>query len=232
LEIELLQSPFQLVLTDIVATVEERQSELLRLKEEYNEHPVLRDLKAIHLIVDQGLLSIYPAALQSPEQFRDVIQACFDNLKFDKGYYPRAAISSCKLKPDGLKEAFAEVKECMGMLQFEGVHGNVVHYRQLELSLLLGQIPTEVMEKYCNGTLRGLLSREPEYVREMLRTLEVYLENDGHVNETAKKLFIHRNTATYRIEKLSELLDVDFKKINDLMRLKLVFMFRRMLGRD
>lgn len=104
------------------------------------------------------------------------------------------------------------MKECMGMLQFEGVHGNVVHYRQLELSLLLGQIPTEVMEKYCNGTLRGLLSREPEYVREMLRTLEVYLENDGHVNETAKKLFIHRNTATYRIEKLSELLDVDFKK--------------------
>ncbi|MFD5018818.1 PucR family transcriptional regulator [Paenibacillus sp. NPDC058367] len=232
LEIELLQSPFCLLLTDIATTSEERQSELLRLKEEYTEHPVLRDLKAIHVIVDQGLLSIYPAALQSPEQFRDVIQACFDNLKFDKGYYPRAAISSCKLKPDGLKEAFAEVKECMGMLQFEGVHGNVVHYRQLELSLLLGQIPTEVMEKYCNGTLRGLLSREPEYVREMLRTLEVYLENDGHVNETAKKLFIHRNTATYRIEKLSELLDVDFKKINDLMRLKLVFMFRRMLGRD
>lgn len=113
-----------------------------------------------------------------------------------------------------------------------GVKGSVVHYRQLELNLLLGQIPAEVMEKYCNGSLRGLLSREPEYVREMLRTLEVYLENDGHVNETAKKLFIHRNTATYRIEKLSELLDVDFKKINDLMRLKLVFMFRRMLGRD
>jgi len=232
LEIELLQSPFCLLLTDIAATSEERQSELLRLKEEYTEHPVLRELKAIHVIVDQGLSSIYPADRQSPEQLRDLIQACFDNLKLDKGYYPRAAISSCKVKPEGLKEAFAEVKECMAMLQLEGVHGNVVHYRQLELTLLLGQIPTEVMEKYCNGTLRGLLSREPEYVREMLRTLEVYLENDGHVNETAKKLFIHRNTATYRIEKLSELLDVDFKKINDLMRLKLVFMFRRMLGRD
>lgn len=232
LEIELLLSPFRLILTDIAATGEERQSELLKLKEEYNEHPVLRELKGIHVIVDQGLLSIYPGDRQSPEQFQELVQACFDNLKFDKGYHPRAAISSCKTKADGLREAFAEVKECMGMLQHGGVHGSVVHYRQLELTLLLGQIPTEVMEKYCNGTLRGLLSREPEYVREMLRTLEVYLENDGHVNETAKKLFIHRNTATYRIEKLSELLDVDFKKINDLLRLKLVFMFRRMLGRD
>ncbi|MNI92297.1 Purine catabolism regulatory protein [compost metagenome] len=88
------------------------------------------------------------------------------------------------------------------------------------------------MEKYCNGSLRRLLSREPEYIKEMLHTLEVYLDNDGHVNETAKKLFIHRNTATYRIEKLSELLDVDFKKINDLMRLKLVFLFRKMLERE
>ncbi|MNC63912.1 Purine catabolism regulatory protein [compost metagenome] len=88
------------------------------------------------------------------------------------------------------------------------------------------------MEKYCSSSLRGLQSREPEYIKEMLHTLEVYLENDGHVNETAKKLFIHRNTATYRIEKLSELLDVDFKKINDLMRLKLVFIFRRMLEHE
>lgn len=232
LEIELLQSPFRLLLTDTSVTGEERQDELLRLKEEYIEHPVLRELKGIHLVIDQGLLSIYPGAPQSPEQFRDLVHACFDNLKFDKGYYPRAAFSSCKTKPEGLKEAFAEVKECMGLLQHWGTHGDVVHYRQLELHLLLGHIPAEAMEKYCTGSLSGLLSREPEYVREMLRTLEVYLENDGHVNETAKKLFIHRNTATYRIEKLSELLGVDFKKINDLMRLKLVFMFRRMLGRE
>ncbi|MDQ0116291.1 DNA-binding PucR family transcriptional regulator [Paenibacillus harenae] len=49
------------------------------------------------------------------------------------------------------------------------------------------------------------------------------------MNETAKKLFIHRNTATYRIEKLSELLEVDLKKMNVLMRLKIAFIFRRML---
>ncbi|MEK5235504.1 PucR family transcriptional regulator [Paenibacillus sp. FSL L8-0470] len=232
LEVTLLQASFQLLLTDTAATGESRQGELLRLKEEFIEHPVLRGLKAIHVVVDEGLLSLYPAGQHSPDQFRELINDCFHNLKFGKGYYPRAAVSSTKVKPEGLKEAFAEVKECMGMVQHWGAHGNVVHYRQLELNLLLNQIPAETMEKYCNGSLRGLLSREPEYIKEMLHTLEVYLDNDGHVNETAKKLFIHRNTATYRIEKLSELLDVDFKKINDLMRLKLVFLFRKMLERE
>lgn len=232
LGLPLLQAPFQLLLTDTAAAGEVRQGELLRLKEELMEHPELCELNAVHVIMDEGLLSLYPAGQHSQEQFRSLVKDCFHNLKFDKGYFPRAAVSCAKGKPEGLKEAFAEVKECMGMQQQWGVHGNVVHYRQLELNLLLGQIPAETMEKYCSGNLRGLLSREPEYVREMLHTLEVYLDNDGHVNETAKKLFIHRNTATYRIEKLSELLDVDFKKINDLMRLKLVFIFRKMLERE
>ncbi|CQR53932.1 PucR family transcriptional regulator [Paenibacillus riograndensis] len=232
LEVGLLQAPFQLMLTDTVASGDARQTELHRLKEEYLEHPLLRDLNGIHVMMNEGLVSLYPAEPYSPEQFRELVNACFGNLKFDKGYYPRAALSSAKVKPEGLKEAFAEIKECMGMFQHWGAHGNVVHYRQLELNLLLGRIPAETMEKYCSSSLRGLQSREPDYVREMLHTLEVYLENDGHVNETAKKLFIHRNTATYRIEKLSELLDVDFKKINDLMRLKLVFIFRKMLERE
>ncbi|WP_240353359.1 PucR family transcriptional regulator [Cohnella algarum] len=74
------------------------------------------------------------------------------------------------------------------------------------------------------------MNKDPEYVQEMLRTLETYLENDGQLNETAKKLFIHRNTATYRIEKLGELLDVDFKRINDLLRLKMAFLFRKRLS--
>ncbi|CAH1218088.1 Purine catabolism regulatory protein [Paenibacillus auburnensis] len=232
LEVTLMQSPFQLVLTDTAAIEDDRQGELLRLKEEYAEHPALRELNAIHVIMDEGLVSLLPVSQHSPEQFRALINECFHNLKLDKAYYPRAAVSSIKVKPEGLKEAFAEVRECMSMVRQWGAYGNVVHYRQLELHLLLGQIPADTMEKYINGNLRGLLSREPEYVKEMLHTLEVYLDNDGHVNETAKKLFIHRNTATYRIEKLSELLDVDFKKINDLMRLKLVFVFRKMLERE
>lgn len=232
LEIPLLEAPYQLVLTEVAAAGEARQGELHRLKQEYSAHPGLNGLEAIHFLMEEGLLSLYPAGPFSPGEFRDMINECFAGLNFDKGYYPRAAVSSVKGKAEGLKEAFAEVKECMEMARYWGAHGHVVHYRQVELELLLNRIPAEAMERYYSGSLRGLLGREPEYVREMLHTLEVYLDNDGHVNETAKKLYIHRNTATYRIEKLSELLDVDFKKINDLMKLKLVFLFRSMLDRE
>ncbi|WP_379132794.1 PucR family transcriptional regulator [Paenibacillus sp. sgz500958] len=232
LDICLLESPFQLLLTEASASGDLRKRELLRLKEEYMDHAELREMNGIHVIIDEGLLSIYPADIHDPEVFGPMILECFHKLKSEQGYYPRAAVSSRKIKPEGLKEAFSEVKECLVHPRSWGPNRQIVHYRELEITLMMQQIPLETMQKYCSASLENLLCREPEYVREMLHTLEVYLENDGHINETAKKLFIHRNTATYRIEKLSELLDVDFKKIDDLLRLKLVFMFRRMLAKD
>ncbi|WP_151732869.1 PucR family transcriptional regulator ['Paenibacillus yunnanensis' Narsing Rao et al. 2020] len=232
LEIPLLRHPFQMMLTDTAGSGEARQAELLWIKEALLEHPDLQDTQAVHVLMDEGLLSLYPSGKQGTEGLGESVSQCFEQLQTDKGCYPRAAVSAVKVKPEGLREAFAEVKECMALAQRRKGCGQVVHYRQLELTLMLEQILPETMEKYCNGMLRGLLSREPEYVREMLHTLEVYLQNDGHVNETAKRLFIHRNTATYRIEKLSELLEVDFKKIDDLLRLKLLFIFRGMLERE
>jgi purine catabolism regulator len=231
---ELLQMPFQLLLTDAptTGTGEIRRSELIRLKKAYMEHPRLQEMKGIHVLIDEGLLSLYPGDQHNPEIFRAMINECFDKLEFEQGYYPRTAISSRKMNPEGIKEAFSEIKECLNKPQLWRMNEHVVHYRQLEITLMLEQIPSEMMRKYCDTSLGVLLSRDPDYVREMLRTLEVYLDNDGHINDTAKSLFIHRNTVTYRIEKLSELLDVDFKKINDLFRLKLVFIFRRMLERD
>jgi len=64
-----------------------------------------------------------------------------------------------------------------------------------------------------------------------MNTLESFIENDGLINEAAKQLFVHRNTITYRMEKIGSLLQMDFKKTNDLLKLKLVFTFRK-FGRD
>jgi len=38
-----------------------------------------------------------------------------------------------------------------------------------------------------------------------MATLEAYLRNDKKIYETAKELFVHRNTVRYRIEKISDI---------------------------
>ncbi|MGG6309664.1 PucR family transcriptional regulator [Paenibacillus macerans] len=227
----LLQGAYQLVLTDVPDAGELRLQELTRLKEEYGRHSELAKLPSFHLIVDEGLLSLYSGERLAPDRLCGHIEACFGKIGARAAFYPLAAVSGRKNKPEEIREAYQETKEALRLKPYWNPGQQAAYFRQLELMMVLRQVPAEIMQKYCSRTLSGLLCREPEYVREMMGTLEAFLENDGHLNETAKKLFIHRNTATYRMEKLSELLDVDFKKTDDLLRLRLAFLFRTMLDR-
>lgn len=233
-EIDLLKHPYRCVLTDFpLQTQGEIRTEKLEcLKTEYLSHTRLQELKGIHLIIDDGLLSLFPYRHEDGgESLLSALNSCFSG-KADAAHMPIAAISSRKKKPEQLFEAFGECRETHRLARDWGMGEKLLKFETLDMAFIFESVSKEKMQTYCNRWLGGLLGRDPEYVQEMMRTLETYLDNDGQLNETAKRLFIHRNTATYRIEKLGELLDVDFKKIDDLLRLKMAFLFRRLLSRE
>ncbi|AJY75583.1 PucR family transcriptional regulator [Paenibacillus beijingensis] len=232
LDIKLFREPYQCVLTDVTGQPGEtaRTANLERLKEEYASHPAIHELGGIHVIMDEGLLSVFPADSRA-EKLPDHLSACFNSLKPLGDLAPKAAISTRQEGEERLAASFSEVKETLRLAVKMGIADTVVESKTLEFAYLFEQVSKERMNMYCEKVLTGLLSKDPEYSQDMLRTLEVYLDNDGQLSETAKKLFVHRNTASYRIEKISEALEVDLKKVDDLLRLKLVFLFRRMMGR-
>ncbi|WNR42207.1 PucR family transcriptional regulator [Paenibacillus roseipurpureus] len=137
--------------------------------------------------------------------------------------------SSPKAKPTALREAYMECGETERMGSLLQLPDRVLNFETIEFAHLFQHLSTPTMEDYCAKILRPLLEKDPEYSQEMIRTLEVFIRNDGQVSEAAKQLFIHRNTVTYRLEKISDLLQVDFKKVNDLLKLKAVFLFRQFL---
>lgn len=52
-------------------------------------------------------------------------------------------------------------------------------------------------------------------------TLENYFINNLNVTETSKAMFLHRNTLIYRIEKIKEILNLDLKHSEELLRIQL-----------
>jgi PucR family transcriptional regulator, purine catabolism regulatory protein len=233
-EIDLLKRGYRAVLTDFPQHSELaiRTEKLEFLKSEYLSHSRLQELKGIHLIVEEGLLSLFPDTEESDgESLLSALDSCFSG-KAEPAHLPIAAISGRKRKPEKLFEAFEECRQTHRLARDWGIDGKLLKFETLDMAFIFESVPREKMQTYCDRWLGGLMGRDPEYVQEMMRTLETYLDNDGQLNETAKRLFIHRNTATYRIEKLGELLDIDFKKIDDLLRLKMAFLFRRLLNRE
>ncbi|QHE62643.1 hypothetical protein FHE72_17640 [Rossellomorea vietnamensis] len=67
---------------------------------------------------------------------------------------------------------------------------------------------------YYSDDLLVLIKNDVKKQTDLLKTLEVYLANDGKGKQTANELFIHPNTLNYRIKKIQELTAIDFNDFN------------------
>jgi purine catabolism regulator len=102
----------------------------------------------------------------------------------------------------------------------------------VEFASVFQHVPQEVMQAYCDRILHALTARDEAYAGDMLKTLEAYIRHDGQVHKVAKSLHIHRNTVAYRLEKAGEILNMDLNRLEDMMKLKVVFLFRRLIEKD
>lgn len=114
---------------------------------------------------------------------------------------------------------------------FQGFHYIPLHYRQAREALkwtgpgesytvsafhfsaldyfisALGE-KEELTSMFYDTTVDRIAAYDEENESDLFKTLKALLENERNMNETAKKLFIHRNTLTYRIHKLEDLFHV------------------------
>ncbi|OZI11427.1 hypothetical protein CEW92_11750 [Bacillaceae bacterium SAS-127] len=86
---------------------------------------------------------------------------------------------------------------------------HVFTFEKILPSALALQVPTQ-LRKAISINLFPSFKDEPD----LLQTLKVYLESNLNASLTAKKLFIHRNTLQYRLDKFVEKTGVQLKDFN------------------
>ena len=59
---------------------------------------------------------------------------------------------------------------------------------------------------------------------ETMVTIQKFFENSLNISETARQLYIHRNTLVYRLERLEKMLGLDIRKFEDAMTFKIAMM--------
>lgn len=98
--------------------------------------------------------------------------------------------------------------------------------------LLLGTMtenPSELRRFYAE-TVEPLLAYDEQYETELVRTLATFLEADGNVAGTAQRLFTHRHTIYYRLERIRELSGLDVSSSDGREKLSLGLKAMRVLG--
>jgi sugar diacid utilization regulator len=88
----------------------------------------------------------------------------------------------------------------------------------------------EELERFYADTLEPLCVYDEQYETDLVQTLETFLECDGNVAQSAQRLFTHRHTIRYRLERVRELTSLDVGSSDGREKLSLGLKAMRVLG--
>src|SRR5215211_5332064 len=86
------------------------------------------------------------------------------------------------------------------------------------------------LQGFFEETVAPLVAYDEQYETELVRTLETFLDADGNVAKTSERLFTHRHTIRYRLERVKELTELDVSSTDGRERLSLGLKAMRVLG--
>ncbi|WP_416825465.1 PucR family transcriptional regulator [Ectobacillus polymachus] len=120
-----------------------------------------------------------------------------------------------------IKKAFQESLTVLSIKEkFAMETQNIFNYQKLGIYQLFDIILEKYKsERHENQSLKKLHLYDQKNHSNLVETLEVYLDKDTNIPETAKELVVHPNTLTYRLKRITEIGDIDFKDPNQKMML-------------
>jgi DNA-binding PucR family transcriptional regulator len=93
----------------------------------------------------------------------------------------------------------------------------------------MSEDPGELQRFYAE-TVEPLVNYDDQYETDLVQTVEAFLEADGNVAGTAQRLFTHRHTVRYRLERVKELTGLDVGSTDGREKLSLGLKAMRVLG--
>lgn len=175
---------------------------------------------------------LYPVAEYGEREEQEMVErlrSIQEEIFRQAGVSVSFGISSSVRRFSDLPKAYREADEALRVGYRSGKTCFIQPYRAKELTDLLRWIPKADLREFYESSLKELAYPADKEKMDLLQTLAVYLENHCQIAETAKQLYIHRNTVIYRLEKCKELLGKDLKEPDVTLRLRVALLARSLL---
>lgn len=126
-----------------------------------------------------------------------------------------------------LARAYKETQVAIEVGKVFDTEKSIINYENLGIGRLIYQLPTTL----CGMFLQEVFKKNPidALDQETLFTINKFFENNLNVSETARKLFVHRNTLVYRLEKIKKLTGLDLREFDDAITFKVALMVKKYL---
>ncbi len=185
------------------------------------------------------IVALYP--LGDAAQTEKIVRRVVDLVKDVRGQLanrtPSGLVAAGVSRPahglTGLREAYREAKDAMGIASELGDLEQATFYGDLKLYQLLLALKDrnlEQMKLFYDATLGPLVEHDGRKQGDLLRTLNGFFEANGNLAKAAQELDVHRNTLVYRLQLISKLTDLDLEDADNRLILHLALKIQRVLA--
>lgn len=138
-------------------------------------------------------------------------------------------ISNQVHSPKSIPVAYHEAVEAINSGYDLKMNGFIRFYKVREIKELLSMIPMNNLRELYESTLKTLAYPKSKEDEELLKTIQVFLDSQCEISETSRKLYIHRNTVKYRIEKTEAITELSFQDPSDSLRVRVALLIGSLL---
>ncbi len=129
---------------------------------------------------------------------------------------------------NGLASSFKEAQIALEVGKVFDTEKTIVSYENLGIARLIYHLPTTLCETFLREVFKKGSIDSLDH--ETLFTIQKFFENNLNVSETSRKLFVHRNTLVYRLEKIKKLTGLDLREFDHAIIFKIALMVKKYLS--
>lgn len=174
--------------------------------------------------VDEGHV-ILIKTLEDTEEYPDIdhiVKMLVDTVNTEAMVNVRVAYGTIIDELKDVSQSYKEAGMALDVGRIFYPERSILSYRELGIGRLIHQLPMSLCEMFLEEVFAG--KAVDQFEEETLSTVDKFFENNLNISETARQLFVHRNTLVYRLEKIQKQTGLDVRVFDDALTFKIALM--------
>lgn len=160
--------------------------------------------------------------IKADEQLQTLADMIVDNMHTEIMVRVRVGYGNRVSNLQDIARSYQEAKMALEVGKIFYAEKETIAYRYLGIGRLIYQLPMSLCEMFIHEVFGDEM---PDiFNEEITTTIQKFFDNNLNISETARQLYVHRNTLVYRLERLEKMIGLDIRRFDDAMTFKIALM--------
>lgn len=160
--------------------------------------------------------------MEGEEELQTLASMIVDNMHTEIMVRARVGYGNRVSNLQDIARSYQEAKMALEVGKIFYAERETIAYRYLGIGRLIYQLPMSLCEMFIHEVFGDEI---PDiFNEEITTTIQKFFENNLNISETARQLYVHRNTLVYRLERLEKMIGLDIRRFDDAMTFKIALM--------